>query len=406
MKTHVCLVSKELIPNVLPVLLGRPELIAPSNLPEWIRQTDQIVLLTSPEMKQQAELLENFLQPRGFHCENVRIDAYDFASVLTACADVIAKYGDDELILNVTGSTKVVAIAAYQQFSSAFKRIIYTDTANDRILVLGNQPDSIPLKNNLLDVGEYLACYGKRLIGVHTDINEVEQRRALTENLCKLFVRHPYLLSHFNWLIPQEPEGQYPLTVDLGGKDGSEQLIELLVAAGMATSPEAGQLRMETPDNHFYLHGGWLEEYVYNTVTSMRLDGLDCHLNVNIEWNDPRTSMPTQNELDVLFTCKNRLHVISCKASNLGKIRNIPQTHDGKGVSEPPKGKETIYELDSLTKAIGGIFAQQMLVSAHRLRPVHYWRAQASKIEVVHGMEVLHLREKLEKLWKLKAARP
>ena len=74
------------------------------------------------------------------------------------------------------------------------------------------------------------------------------------------------------------------------------------------------------------------------------------------------------------------------------------------GTPEPPKGKETIYELDSLTKAIGGPFAQQMLVSAHRLRPAHYWRAQASKIEVVHGMEVLHLREKLKQLWKLKTA--
>ena len=74
------------------------------------------------------------------------------------------------------------------------------------------------------------------------------------------------------------------------------------------------------------------------------------------------------------------------------------------GTPEPPKGKETIYELDSLTKAIGGLFAQQMLVSAHKLRPVHYWRARASKIEVVHGMEVLHLREKLEQLWKQQAA--
>ncbi|MBR5704925.1 MAG: DUF1887 family protein, partial [Deltaproteobacteria bacterium] len=374
MRTHVCLVSQQLIPNVLPALIERP---------------DTIVLLTSQPMEGQAELLKNFLQPRGFSCQSIPIgDGYDFTQTQKACDDAIDCYGkeDGEVVLNVTGGTKIAALAAYQQFYFASRRILYMDTDHDRILELGDHPKNTPLTENLLDVKGYLACYGKNIRHETTarrGEREARRDRETTSRICELFIGNPDLLQSMNRQISQEWEKKrkYPLFVNTGGRKEGTHLLELLAGTGIAEASSSERLCIKTEENHFYLNGGWLEEYVYNTVTGMKNDGLDCdcHLNVNIEWDSPLApGKRTANELDVLFTFRNRLHLISCKTSILDK--------------ESGKGMGALYELDSLKDNAGGIFARPMLVSAHPLREADIRRAKELKITVIKGGEILRLR--------------
>ena len=56
MSTHVCLVSAQLIPNVLPVLAERPR---------------QAVLLITPQMENQGRLLEKFFRERGVQASGI-----------------------------------------------------------------------------------------------------------------------------------------------------------------------------------------------------------------------------------------------------------------------------------------------------------------------------------------------
>ena len=125
MNTHVCLVSAQLIPNVLPVLAERPR---------------QAVLLITPQMENQGRLLEKFFRERGVQTVSYPIPAYDFAGVLAVCKTVIQKFctTDEPIItLNVTGGTKVAALAAYQQFYFASQRIIYRLPRRIRICLTG-----------------------------------------------------------------------------------------------------------------------------------------------------------------------------------------------------------------------------------------------------------------------------
>ena len=384
MKTHVCLISDQLVPNVLPALVERP---------------DRVVLLTSPQMARQAERLQNFLKCRGVSCERVPIEAYGFDGVLAACADVIARYGGDELVLNVTGGTKIAALAAYQQFyfapGAGRRRIIYTDTDNGRILELGDHPDSIPLADNLLNVKEHLACCGKRVVAERSrSDDETARRRKLTQNLCALFVRHGDLLRRWNALLIAKDDEKPPFLRSVAGLgEPGRLLFDLLVEHG-AAAPAGTHEELSIPSEQlrFYLHGGWLEEYVYQTLLDMGVPGRACSLNVDIEWDAPGAHAPTRNELDVLFTHKNRLHVISCKTAELGR-----------GPAEPPKGREALYELDALTTAVGGLFARSMLVSVHPLTPAAIQRAKDSRIEVVEGGAVLNLKDRLNARWRIGA---
>lgn len=120
----------------------------------------------------------------------------------------------------------------------------------------------------------------------------------------------------------------------------------------------------------------------------MSINGLDCLLNVNFEWQIQRAASKkkkTENELDVVFSCNNRLHIISCKTSSLDILKNA--------------GKDALHELDSMKANVGGLFARPLLVSVHPLKDADFRRAQNLKIPVVSGNNILHLQERLQQEW-------
>ena len=379
MNTHVCLVSDQLVPNVLPALKERP---------------DRVVLLVSDDKREQGKILEKIFRDRGMKTLVEKIPPYDMEAALEVCGRVVEQCGaDGELTLNVTGGTKPAALAAYQQFFFASRRIIYMDTTNDRILELGDHPGRIPLTENLLKVGECLACHGKRIAPPRAERRDAEtawKERRDTERLCRLLLRKPEMLRALNAEAAKFDKTQPPFVLDWAASpELDDELAGLLESAGLAARERDGSMRVASEANRAYLNGGWLEEYVYNSIRGMALPGLDCRLNVHIEWRDPDagTRPKTTNEHDVLFTHKNRLHMVSCKTSGLDRSSELF-----------PKGKEAVYELDSLGRSMGGAFAQAMLVSAHRLRPEDRQRAKQLGITVFQGNDLLNLAGRLAKL--------
>lgn len=379
MKTHVCLVSDQLIPNVLPVMREKPE---------------RVILLTTGKMQNKAALLRDFLQRRGASVASQPIDAYDFASTLAACREVIDRCGPKgDITLNVTGGTKVAALAAYQSFYFDNCRIIYMDTDNGQLLELGDQTAAHPFADNLLKVRDHLALYGKTAFAPNAEtrsLEEVRNGRANTSLLCSLFLHNPEVLHSINGQLARQVQSNIPQLDFAGMDEPGVQVYDLLVQTGVAEPADSTRLCVPDRANRFYLHGGWLEEYVFNTVADMQLAGMDSQLNVGIEWNADVTGRKrTTNELDVLFTHQNRLHVISCKTSRLDE-----ETSEGRGA---------LYELDSLHTSAGGLFARAMLVSFHKLKEHDARRAKDMRITVVEGDDIRRLREIMLTKWNLRA---
>lgn len=376
MKMHVCLVSGQPVPNVLPVLLERPEKVA---------------LLVTPEMQEQAERLKNIFRARAIQISVYEIPAYDFAGALAACDAVVQQSQADELTLNVTGGTKITALAAYQQFYFGGKRVIYMDTEHEQLLELGDQPTAMPVRQNLLDVKLCLACYGKRFneAGTRSKIDTARRRKAATEKLCRLFLNNPDMLRACNRQLNEYDKKEPPFFLYVNNLPGpGTELFDLLVQEGIAVPSGADTLCLQSEAARIYLNGGWLEEYVFNLIKGLSINGLDCLLNVNFEWQIQRAASKkkkTENELDVVFSCNNRLHIISCKTSSLDILKNA--------------GKDALHELDSMKANVGGLFARPLLVSVHPLKDADFRRAQNLKIPVVSGNNILHLQERLQQEW-------
>ena len=367
--THVCLISGQPIPNLIPLLMEKPE---------------RAIFLVSNEMQQEAKRLRQVVQSWGIAIEEHRIPPFDLNAVSALCAELIAAHGKEGLTLNVTGGTKVSALSAFEAFYSSGCRIIYVNTTTDELLTLSPSEKKTALPD-LIGVRDYLAVYGLTMDkGSGKPPVGAAQRIRQSKRLAELLVDEDSLLQTLNNKsqphLNRKANGASYLHLEPGDFTVDYRpLFKLLTEAGVTTHGINQGVNINHWEDIFYVGGGWLEEYVFHTVKELGVR--DVRINVKVAW-DGIGRQSTTNEFDVLFTLRNRLHVISCKAANLER-------------EETGKGKAAIYELDALGDKVGGLFGKTMLVSARRLTEHDQARAGRMGIAVVCGRNLPQLKEAL-----------
>lgn len=137
--THLCLVSAQTTPNLLPVLdeTWRPK---------------KVVLACSAPMQHAALALRSAIQAKaaGMVVETLDLpNAYDYTALSDTFLSYLAEHADENIALNVTGGTKLMAVAAQEVFRSAGKPVFYVNVETDSVLVIGDQATSQPLRANL-----------------------------------------------------------------------------------------------------------------------------------------------------------------------------------------------------------------------------------------------------------------
>lgn len=79
--------------------------------------TDKVFLLTSDAFEEEGQELEQDLKEFGYEVERQLIDAFDLRSVVDTIVSIAKQHPGDELFINITGGTNLVAGGAT---SSAF----------------------------------------------------------------------------------------------------------------------------------------------------------------------------------------------------------------------------------------------------------------------------------------------
>ena len=157
MLIHVVIVSEQILANLIPVLMDKP---------------DKVYLVSSDEMGRRKldQRLKKLLEKENIravvveHAPDVGLLAIrEFAFSL---ADKIqAENLDAEMVLNATGGTKLMSIGFVEFFKGIAQRIIYTDTRHGTIEFLpddkGNVTQSETMRD-VLDVPHYIAAQGLR----------------------------------------------------------------------------------------------------------------------------------------------------------------------------------------------------------------------------------------------------
>ena len=378
-KHHICLVSEQTLPNYLGA-------IVPGAFPETLH------LVVTSRMKERADILEKALQHRGYVVERYPLAATQPNEMMEVMESIYAKTGPD-VAINVTGGTKIMALAAvdWAGIQDEHPFLFYVDTDNKKILQIGGRQEQFDM-TTALKLKELLKAGAGVDINAPDGINLSSAERDILDRLAQTFLKNKNALGLFNKCAK---EAEHTLYADMPYAKLSE------FKSAIAIAQEAGKLHTtsnkinyESEKARFWCNGGWLEEFVKARLYRMKSLGLidDWACNVKI-FNEQKTAEKNiryapdrqneQNELDAAFTAANRFFVIECKTANLAKRDGFSQAS---------------YKLDTLRRSLGGVLSRGMIISVFDPRPVDIRRCKDLRIELLYGADALKLEEKL-KTW-------
>lgn len=366
--THVCLVSGQAAPNLLPLL---DETLKPR----------KVVLLVTPQMKEKAAWLADVIRPRGIKVEIHHLDtAANFDAIQELLINIIGNTDKDKIALNATGGTKWMAIAAQEIFRMNGSPVFYVDAETDKVMFLGDGSEPLALTQRI-DIENYLKTYGYQITREDKSGLPLQQRE-----LCQEMVLHvnewEAAIGYLNY-IASEAEFTNRLRMDITNENAMpiffDKLVSACEAADVLKSNNLKSIQFKDADARQFCNGGWLESYVNRLLGELRQEGLlqdSPRLNMHVKFHD------SKNEIDVAFMAKNRLHIIECKTKRLS------------GKQAGQAGTETVYKLDSISE-LGGLGTKAMLVSYRKLRPADRQRAKDLRIRVVETEQIQQLKSTL-----------
>ncbi len=371
--THVCLVSAQATPNLLPLL---DQAMAPK----------RVVMLVSDDMQQRAQWLADVIRPRGIAVELLPVpDAWDMHGITDLLLGWLDKQPDGGrgVALNVTGGTKPMAMAAQQAFALAELPVFYVHHERDELLWLTPRQPPTPL-NGRMRLEGFLHAHGWAVLERPSPRRLPAALRLLTQELVAQASVLEQGLGRLNWYAHQCETAQ-DLVAEVDSRDlahpGFAALLDKFAAAGALTF-DGRRVRFADEEARFFCNGGWLEEHVAAVAEEVRaaarIQDLAVNLKVRTLDNHLRGDAGS-NELDVAFLARHRLHIVECKT------RSFRERHSA---------AEAVYKLDSLT-ALGGLNTRGMLVSYRRLSDGDRQRAADLKIRTVVGGAIANLRNEL-----------
>jgi hypothetical protein len=365
---HVCLVSEQTIPNILGIYHFKPE---------------RVIFCTTERMEQEkrTDAIINALKLYGLDYSGLNV--HDRIKVDQDCLDdcelkfkneIIQKYRNDKITVNLTGGTKIMVLAAYNVFKDIAEQMIYTPIPKNEFLVVSPQKEDCktPVSLNLrLSVEAYVTAYGGKV----KNGNKIEQLKSnakKNKDLC-MWMAQNYndiedLLSEFySQLTGHRGDKNFRLKMNCLPKKREER--ELLKRLEMSE----GKIEKTLAKNEIkFLTGDWLSDFCFNEICKLSVD--DCV--TGIELISPKGS---DNEFDVMFTKDNALYIIECKS--------LRQVHD--------KDADVLYKISALQHDFGlrvdgflvstsrNILSETGNIKEHILR-----RADQCKTKVIHPDEI------------------
>jgi len=374
-KIHVCLVSDQILANLIPALMERP---------------DRVVLVASAEMKRRGleQRLAQALSGYGIPTDTVD-DAPDASlnairSYAEALRDALSESASSATVtLNATGGTKLMMLGFVEAFRQGAIRTIYADTAHRRIEEIGGEEIGM---ENVLDVPSYLAAQGIRIDRIDSDDESrrdaIDKRAELTRfigtNIVKLQAGIKMLNGILAKAIEKEPSTRQErlakpdFELQKGAWGDFEKLLVRGNALGLLEWQSGGKSgRFTDLESARYFSGIWLEEYAWLCARDSR--PFDARMGVH------RAGIGNEeiNEFDLLVAHANQLLYVECKTANY-------QWQIG-------KANQDAYKIDSLSRLTRGLFGATWLLSAIEPPQELLDRARELRIRVLGPQEIPNL---------------
>ncbi|MEH6577379.1 MAG: DUF1887 family CARF protein [Amphritea sp.] len=384
-KAHICMVSDQPLANILPTLV--PEL-----------KPDTVYLLTSEQQRQKGngEAQKNVFSHLGITAEIIPIgSAFNLEEVQKVVQQLIDSHPQQQLLLNATGGTKPMSIAAYELCYSADIRVFYLQS--EQIIWLNPLQDESMSLSQSLSLSDYLNAHDIEVTDYVT--NKVPQARSELAGIwAKRARKHSQPYARLNYYAQQASNDRLTATLDAKDNKGNglSVILDELERLQMLQQ-QAAQITFADEDARFFANGGWLEEWLFSELMQLKQKYptiTSVARSVSVELHNQQTQQPVRNELDVIAIVNNRLWVFECKTKRMqGK-------HQPRGENE---AQHMIYKLAGLMKSLGGLRTCGCVVSFNALSDYDKARAELFDIGTIDGRNLAELRSQLAQLLGLRA---
>lgn len=331
MKVMICLTSAQTMANIIPIKHFNP---------------DTVAIIKTPEYENAAVNLAKFCKKKSIYFyEADPVGAYDIEQLKSAVKGILERYANAEIILNITGGTKLMAIAAFQSVFASVD-VVYCNTDGGKIIYLSPEYKEVEIKADL-SISDYLESFGYKILSTES-IERIENFSSFYDWILAgnygvfikgvEFFRKKISDSHPKWSVSN---GGLRLT-----KEFDKYYLENL---------EFGKIRFE---NLNFITGGWFEDYCYRVVK----DAVSSEILIGVKIS---SKQDVHNEIDIMFIKDYKLYLVSCKA---GKF-----------------DKKDIYEIQTMKDLAGGTFGKAYFLYADKIAPAVAQRAKELRITISRG---------------------
>lgn len=374
---HVCLVSAQAAPNLLPILDN-----------EFKPKKAVFVVSTKNEIKEKANALQQVFKQNRVDVEILELsNEFDFQSMEAELFDLLSKYEKEDIALNVTGGTKLMAIAAQNIFSGE-KPIFYINTDKEEIIFISKENDqyipSLKLHTKTL-INTYLSSYNVSILKNKDDFN-FHKLGVFTERFAMKPAHYKYIISQLNSLSLNADNKNLEANFSDYSYD-LKLILEDLSDAGLIEI-KGDIVDFKNEATRSFLNGNWLEYFTYKQASSIP-DVIDVDWNVEVVNSKyEKNKIGVNNELDVVFMARNKCHIIECKTVNFENEEN------------KAKLQGYLDKLKSL-KDYAGSLTKVCLVSFYPIPDITKSRAEKDNIEIIDDYRIKNLKERIQN-WILK----
>ena len=352
MRTMIALVSDQRMQNVFPVI-------------QQGAKYDELILVLSKDRRtgkplgrfvKSAEdlkaVLYGYVDQIKIH--DTYVDPYDIEAVRSVIFSLINSLSEprQNMVLNISGGTKPMAIGAFQAAQSAGIKCVYTDTEDGELIWIS--PDGTIDKEPIrvfLDVPTYIRAYGETVEKSRTPEQLVPQRvrwsLLLMDHYKVLYKQIIHkLLLRFKRETEESGKPVLPFRYEISPTRRQREAIRILVQEGLWDWDESGnQIVVSDMERIKFLDGGWVEMFVAHQLhKSNYFDDVKMNL----------TLKGVEGEIDVAAVSNGRLVLIECKSN----VRRSVQ----------------LNMLDAFRKRLGGPYA-----NAYYARASDAYKSQIEK---------------------------
>jgi hypothetical protein len=303
----VSLVSDQTIPNILVASHFRP---------------DFLLFLSTAQMEEKGksqailEALKLLGQDYQGSYQIIIINEFDLIDLEQKFNQWQAAVSENyRFVVNLTGGTKMMSIAALDLFREYPSEMVYVPIPKNEFIIPfpKRRPRPAEPLTTRLTVEQYLCAYGLEIINRHR-LPKYRQQ-ALSRQETSRFILSAYrqlkpLLQWFSGNLRSIPQKQREKGVDFCQPDDFSEPHQEELLTRLEFVRETSFIRKSLKKDEInYLMGGWLEERLFLALQEALPPHADIQLNVIFK--DRRGN---QNELDVAFTLGNRLYLVECKS--------------------------------------------------------------------------------------------